>query len=140
MERRGKEEWRQGGRKNGGKGEGWMDERGGWMGGWKWEEEERGRMDGWKGEEGREGQAMVWGRPSSLFVGGGGGPSSCMPVTIGGLVCMHTMHTTRAGGGSLSIHGQLCVLVVIGMGDVGHSSLLMGWCYGVHPHSCRWWL
>jgi hypothetical protein len=62
-----------------------------------------GKKGGWR--EGWTGNG-VRGAPSS-FVGGGVGPSLCTPVAMSG-VCM-----CFAGGGSLSIRGCLCVLVVV---------------------------
>ena len=69
--------------------------------------EDGGWMVGCKGEHGREGQPKVWGRPSSLFVSGGGGPSSCTPVAVGGAVCM-----------LVAIAGGCCLF----MGGCAHSS------------------
>jgi hypothetical protein len=84
------------------------------------------------------GRDRQWcGRGPSSFVGGGAGPSLCTPIAVSG-VC-----TCFAGGGSLSVRGCLCALVVVvgrvvawwvlaaverhGMGVVGLGFIVCGW-------------
>jgi hypothetical protein len=78
----------------------------------KGKEEGRGRKEGGR-KEGREGQATVWDRP--LVVHGWW----CRAVIVHTVTCRPewggcTLITMAAGGGSLSIHGHLCTLVVVG--------------------------
>jgi hypothetical protein len=67
---------------------------------------EEGRKEG--GRNGGTGNGV--GQAPSSFMGGGVGPSLCMPVAVSG-VCM--LIAIAAGGGSLSVCGHLCVLVVV---------------------------
>jgi hypothetical protein len=79
-----------------------------------------------------EGQAL------SSFVSGGAGPALCTPITVSG-VCV--LVTIVAGGGLLSIHGHLCVLVVVVrrvvvVGAHRYEAVWCGGCrVGVH---CLW--